>query len=78
VQANTYDAAMRLGVTPPVEVAGFPAAGQPVPPGQDVTATVICAVDMSPLTVLGFHPAMVFTGQAVAPLDVFTCRAPAC
>jgi hypothetical protein len=59
-------------------VAGFPAAGQPVPPGQDVTATVTCAVNMSPFTVLGFHPAMVFTGQAVAPLDVFTCRAPAC
>jgi len=59
-------------------VAGFPAAAQPVPPGQDVTATVSCAVNMSLFTALGFHPAMVFTGQAVAPLDVFTCRAPAC
>jgi Flp pilus assembly protein TadG len=59
-------------------VAGFPAAGQPVPAGQDVTATVTCDVNMSPFTLLGFHPAMVFTGQAVTPLDVFTCRAPAC
>jgi Flp pilus assembly protein TadG len=59
-------------------LAGFPVAGQPVLPGQDVTATVTCDVNMSPFTLLGFHPAMVFTGQAVAPLDVFTCRAPAC
>lgn len=59
-------------------VTGFPAAGQPVPPGQDVAATITCEVNMSLFTPLGFHPAMVFTGQAVAPLDVFTCRVPAC
>jgi Flp pilus assembly protein TadG len=59
-------------------VAGFPGAGQPVQPGQDVTVTVTCQVNMSPFTLLGFHPVMVFTGQAVAPLDAFTCRAPGC
>jgi Flp pilus assembly protein TadG len=59
-------------------VAGFPAAGQPARPGQDVTATVTCDVNMRPFTLLGFHPAMVRTGQAVAPLDVFTCRVPGC
>jgi Flp pilus assembly protein TadG len=59
-------------------VAGFPAAGQPVPPGQAVTATVTCDVNMGPVSMLGFDPAMVFTGQAVAPLDVFTCRVPGC
>lgn len=59
-------------------VGGFPPAGQPVLPGQDVTATVTCDVNMSAFRLLGFRPAMVFTGQAVAPLDVFTCRAPAC
>jgi Flp pilus assembly protein TadG len=59
-------------------LAGFPAAGQPTQPGDSVTATVRCDVDMSPFTLLGFHPAVVFTGQAVAPLDAFTCRAPGC
>jgi len=61
-----------------VLVTGFPAAGQPVPPGQDVTAAVACDVNMSAFTLLGFHPGVILTGQAVAPLDVFTCRAPAC
>jgi hypothetical protein len=59
-------------------VAGFPGAGQAVQPGQDVTVTVTCHVNMSPFTLLGFNPTMVFTGQAVAPLDAFTCRAPGC
>jgi Flp pilus assembly protein TadG len=59
-------------------VAGFPGVGQAVQPGQDVTVTVTCHVNMSPFTLLGFNPTMVFTGQAVAPLDAFTCRAPGC
>ncbi len=60
------------------QVAGFPAAGQPVQPGAAVTATVTCDVNMSPFGLLGFHPTTVFSSQAVAPLDVFTCRAPGC
>jgi hypothetical protein len=42
--------------------------------GDDVTVTVQCAVNMSPFTVLGFNPAMVFSGRAVAPLDAFVER----
>jgi hypothetical protein len=60
------------------QVAGFPAAGQPAQPGAAVTVTVTCDVNMSPFGLLGFHPATVFSSQAVAPLDVFTCRAPGC
>jgi Flp pilus assembly protein TadG len=60
------------------QVAGFPAAGQPVQPGAAVTVTVTCEVNMSPFGLLGFHPTTVFSSQAVAPLDVFTCRAPGC
>jgi hypothetical protein len=57
-----------------VQLAGFPATGQPVVTGDDVTVTVQCAVNMSPFTVLGFSPAMVFSGRAVAPLDAFVER----
>lgn len=57
-----------------VQVDGFPALGQDVGAGDDVTVTVGCAVDMSPFRLLGFNPAMQFTGSAVAPLDPFTCR----
>lgn len=60
------------------QVAGFPAAGQSAQPGAAVTVTVTCEVNMSPFSLLGFHPATVFSSQAVAPLDVFTCRAPGC
>ena len=55
-------------------VAGFPAAGQLVVAGDDITVTVQCDVNMSPFTVLGFNPAMVFSGRAVAPLDAFVER----
>jgi Flp pilus assembly protein TadG len=55
-------------------VAGFPAIGQPVAAGDDVTVTVQCDVNMSPFTVLGFNPTMVFSGRAVAPLDTFVER----
>ena len=55
-------------------VAGFPAAGQLVIAGDDITVTVQCDVNMSPFTVLGFNPAMVFSGRAVAPLDAFVER----
>ena len=56
-------------------VSGFPAAvGQPVAAGDDVTVTVQCDVNMSPFTVLGFNPAMVFSGRGVAPLDTFVER----
>jgi Flp pilus assembly protein TadG len=55
-------------------VMGFPAAGQLAGPGGDVTVTVQCDVNMSPFTVLGFNPAMVFSGRAVAPLDAFVER----
>jgi len=54
------------------QVAGFP--DGPAGPGQDVTVTVGCAVNMSPFSLLGFRPSMQFTGEAVAPLDPFTCR----
>jgi len=55
-------------------VTGFPAIGQMVVAGNDVTVTVQCDVNMSPFTVLGFNPAMVFSGRAVAPLDAFVER----
>ena len=55
-------------------VAGFPATGQLAAAGGDVTVTVQCDVNMSPFTVLGFNPAMVFSGRAVAPLDAFVER----
>lgn len=54
------------------QVSGFPAG--PAGPGQDVTVTISCNVNMSPFTLLGFRPAMQFTGTGVAPLDPFTCR----
>ena len=60
------------------QVAGFPATGQAVLPGSDVIVTVTCAVNMSPFTLLGFRPTAQFTGRAVAPLDVFTCRNAGC
>ena len=59
-------------------VAGFPAAGEAVAPGADVTVTVSCEVDMSPFSVLGFRGGVTFTGHAVAPLDPFVCRGPQC
>jgi hypothetical protein len=55
-------------------VAGFPATGQLAIAGDDVTVTVQCDVNMSPFTVLGFNPTMVFSGRAVAPLDAFVER----
>jgi Flp pilus assembly protein TadG len=55
-------------------VAGFPAAGQLVVAGNDITVTVQCDVNMSPFTVLGFNPDMIFSGRAVAPLDAFVER----
>ena len=55
-------------------VTGFPAVGQLVVAGDDVTVTVQCDVNMSPFTVLGFNPAMAFSGRAVAPLDAFVER----
>ena len=57
-----------------VVVAGFPATGELVVAGGDVTVTVRCDVTMSPFTVLGFDPAMAFSGRAVAPLDAFVER----
>ena len=59
-------------------VAGFPAVGQAVLPGQDVTVTVGCEVNTSPFTILGFNPTTAFTAQAVAPLDPYMCRTGAC
>lgn len=50
----------------------------PVTPGDSVTATVTCEVNMSPFTVLGFRSLRRFTGQAVAPLDPYVCRAARC
>jgi Flp pilus assembly protein TadG len=55
------------------KVTGFPGGAGAVGP-QDVTATVQCSVDMSPFKLLGFGQTMEFTGSAVAPLDLFTCR----
>jgi hypothetical protein len=31
-------------------------------------------VNMSPFTVFGFNPTMVFSGRAIAPLDTFVER----
>jgi Flp pilus assembly protein TadG len=59
-------------------VAGFPAVGQAVGPGDSVTVTVTCAINTSPFTILGFNPTTTFTAQAVAPLDPFMCRNAAC
>ena len=59
-------------------VIGFPALGQAVVPGDNVTVTVQCNVNTSPFTILGFNPTTLFTAQAVAPLDPFVCRAGAC
>jgi Flp pilus assembly protein TadG len=55
------------------EVTGFPAGAELQGP-QDVTITVQCSVDMSPFKLLGFGQTMQFTGSAIAPLDLFTCR----
>jgi hypothetical protein len=57
-----------------VQVAGYPAVPLTVTPGAAVTVTVTCQVDMSPFKALGFGVTKRFTGQAVAPLDVFMCR----
>lgn len=54
------------------QVSGFPAGDIPGP--QNVTVTVRCSVDMSPFKLLGFGQTMQFTGSAIAPLDIFTCR----
>lgn len=59
-------------------VTGFPAPGVPAGPGQDVTVTVRCDVNMSPFSLLGFSVTKVFTSQAVAPLDEFVCRDSSC
>ena len=59
-------------------VAGFPAVGQAVLPGDNVTVSVHCNVNTSPFTLLGFHPTTSFTAQAAAPLDPFMCRTGAC
>jgi Flp pilus assembly protein TadG len=61
-----------------VTVAGFPALGQAVLPGTNVTVTVGCEVNMSPFTILGFKPTKPFTAQAVAPLDPYMCRTGTC
>ncbi len=60
------------------QLTGFPADGLAVQPGAAVTVTVTCDVNMSPFGLLGFRPATVLSSQAVAPLDVFTCREPGC
>jgi hypothetical protein len=60
------------------DVVGFPGPGVPVLPGQDVTVTVHCELNMTPFTILGFKAATAFTAQAVAPLDPFVCRNGAC
>jgi Flp pilus assembly protein TadG len=54
------------------QVSGFPAGIIQGP--QNVTVTVRCSVDMSPFRLLGFGQTMTFTGAAIAPLDIFTCR----
>jgi Flp pilus assembly protein TadG len=59
-------------------VAGFPALGQAVVPGDNVTVSVHCDVNTSPFTLLGFNPTTAFTAQAVAPLDPYMCRTGAC
>jgi Flp pilus assembly protein TadG len=59
-------------------VAGFPAVGQAVVPGTNVTVTVGCDINTSPFTILGFNPTTAFTAQAVAPLDPYMCRTGTC
>jgi Flp pilus assembly protein TadG len=54
------------------QVSGFPTGVIQGP--QNVTVTVQCSVDMSPFKLLGFGQTMKFTGSAIAPLDIFTCR----
>jgi Flp pilus assembly protein TadG len=61
-----------------VQVTGYPAVGPLPAGGGDVTATVSCAVSMSPFAPLGFAARVRFTGQAVAPLDPFMCRDVTC
>ncbi len=77
-QADLGSTSWCAGGSVQAQVAGFPAAGQPVQPGAAVTVTVTCDVNMTPFGLLGFHPTTVFIGQGIAPLDEFTCRAPAC
>jgi Flp pilus assembly protein TadG len=77
-QADLGDTSWCAAGSVQAQVAGFPAAGQPAQPGQAVTVTVSCDVNMSPFGLLGFRPAVLQHSQAVAPLDVFTCRAPGC
>lgn len=54
------------------QVSGFPDGDITGP--RNVTVTVRCTVDMSPFRLLGFGQTMTFTGSAIAPLDIFTCR----
>jgi Flp pilus assembly protein TadG len=66
------------GGTVAVGVTGFPPDGALVAPGEAVTVTVSCNVNMSPFTALGFSAASPVTGSAVAPLDPFMCRGANC
>ncbi|MGA2826357.1 MAG: TadE/TadG family type IV pilus assembly protein [Streptosporangiaceae bacterium] len=66
------------GGTVAVGVTGFPPDGALVAPGDAVTVTVSCNVNMSPFTALGFNAASPVTGSAVAPLDPFMCRGANC
>ena len=66
------------GGTVAVGVTGFPPDGAVVQPGDAVTVTVSCNVNMSPFTLLGFSAAAPVTGTAVAPLDPFMCRGANC
>ena len=56
------------GGTVTAGVTGFPPDGVVVVPGDAVTVTVSCNVDMSPFTALGFSAVSPVTGSAVAPL----------
>jgi Flp pilus assembly protein TadG len=58
-------------------VSGFPAEGI-VAPGDNLTVTVRCNVNMSPFTILGFNPSTPFTAQAVVPMDPYMCRTGTC
>ena len=77
-QADLGDTSWCAAGSVQAQVAGFPAVGQPVQPGAAVIVTVTCDVNMSPFGLLGFRPTVLFSSQAVAPLDVFTCRVPGC
>ena len=74
MQANTYDAAMRLGVTPPVEVAGFPAAvdicvGAEGLGYTDVWTAEVGAVDaFSPLAAVAVRTSKVRLGTGLIPV----------